>query len=324
MNRVLLAAGLLIIFSCSVLAGGYLTNDSGQTVYGLRVEFSEPVTITGFGDILTVVDPTGESTAFVFTGGTLEPFGGHWFNWSPVQATIVYQEWLIEPVATLRQLDPSTQQAAWPTGTEYHQIGRPVADYSYGLAFLNDTLWMADRTTGYLLAVDPADGSVQSAFHVADRLTGVTCDGEYLWTCSELVDAIFRIDPASGEILDRFAAPGSAPAGLAWDGEALWCVDRETETLFRLSPEDGSVIGELSYIATAEDAVFDAPRSYRGLMWNSGYLYLVDSARRRVFQIDPKTGFVTSQIATPTDNPRGIAADGERFWYTDRYLVLLR
>jgi transglutaminase-like putative cysteine protease len=181
---------------------------------------------------------------------------------------------------------------------------------------------MADRTTGYLLAVDPADGSVQSAFHVADRLTGVTCDGEYLWTCSELVDAIFRIDPASGEILDRLAAPGSAPAGLAWDGEALWCVDRETETLFRLSPEDGSVISELSYIATAEDAIFDAPRSFRGLMWNSGYLYLVDSARRRIFQIDPKTGFVTSQIDTPTGYPRGIAADGERFWYTDRYLGL--
>ena len=72
---VLLAVGLLFC-SVSLFAGEYLMNDTGQTVYGLQVTFSEPVTITGYGDVLMMLEPAGESTDFTFSGGELEAWGG--------------------------------------------------------------------------------------------------------------------------------------------------------------------------------------------------------------------------------------------------------
>jgi len=94
MKRLLPIGFLLALCSLSVLAGGYFMNDTGETVYGLRVEFSEPVIITSFGDTLTSVEPQGESTTFTFSGGAVEPWGDHWIIWEPGSASIVSEEWL--------------------------------------------------------------------------------------------------------------------------------------------------------------------------------------------------------------------------------------
>lgn len=67
----LLLVGFILI-SGSSLAGEYLMNDTGEVVTGLRVVFSEPVLLTGFGDVLITVAPVGESTEFTFSGGELK------------------------------------------------------------------------------------------------------------------------------------------------------------------------------------------------------------------------------------------------------------
>lgn len=108
MKRLLLVGVLLILFSIPVLAGEYLMNDTGQTVYGLTVAFSEPVTITGFGDVLMTVEPTGESTSFTFSGGEVEAWGGHWLNWEPDSATLVSKEWLMDVVLSASQMKRDT------------------------------------------------------------------------------------------------------------------------------------------------------------------------------------------------------------------------
>ena len=87
----LLVIGLLCI-SLSSLAGEYLMNDTGEAVTGLRVVFSEPVKLTGFGDVLNTVEPTGKATEFVFSGGELDAWAGHWLNWDPVSAALVSHE----------------------------------------------------------------------------------------------------------------------------------------------------------------------------------------------------------------------------------------
>jgi len=291
-------------------------------VYGLQVTFSEPVQITAFGDVLMSVEPTSTSTVFTFTGGAVEVWGGHWLNWEPMSATLVSHDWITKAAPADSQEGSAPSAAIWPEGRKFERIGQSAVDYSYGLTFANGVLWMADRTSGRLLMVDPADGSILSTFPVSSKLTGVTFDGDCIWTCSESADVLFRIDPNSGEILVRLNAPGSRPAGLAWDGEALWCVDRELDAIFRIDPKDGTVLNRLSHITTPDDTVFNTPRSPRGLMWYAKSLYLVDSARRRIYQINPTTGNVISQISTPTGYPRGITTDGDRFWYTDRKLGL--
>jgi len=105
-KRVLSSGLLLILFSLSVTAGGYFMNDTGEPVCGLRVEFSEPVTISGFGDILTAVEPLGESTTFTFSGGAVDPWGDHWIIWEPASASIVGEEWLMVIFST-EAFDPT-------------------------------------------------------------------------------------------------------------------------------------------------------------------------------------------------------------------------
>ena len=105
MRREFTAVLLLVLCSGSVLAGSYLVNDTGEAVLGLRVEFSEPVTIRGFGDVLATVSPEGEASEFVFSGAELEPWGGHWLNWKPTSARLVGQEWLVDPSALVDEED---------------------------------------------------------------------------------------------------------------------------------------------------------------------------------------------------------------------------
>ena len=91
----LLLVGLMCL-SVVVSAGELITNDTGEYATGLRVAFSTPVLITAFGDILTNVDQEGLSYEFVFSGGTVQPWGDHWLNWAPATAQIISYEWLTE------------------------------------------------------------------------------------------------------------------------------------------------------------------------------------------------------------------------------------
>ncbi len=86
---------LVLSFSTASFAGEYLMNE--EIAFGLRVEFSEPVLITGFGDILTTVEPEAKAKEFVFSGAELPPWVGHWLNWEPESARLVSHLWLDEP-----------------------------------------------------------------------------------------------------------------------------------------------------------------------------------------------------------------------------------
>ena len=122
MRGLVLVAAVAVLVSVPVLAGTYLMNDTGQTVAGLRVTFSEPVTITAFGDALRRVDPVGQATQFTFSDGEVSSSGGEWFNWEPASASIVSSEWLSEtPTAPADTYGPGsgadTEMNVEPTGS---------------------------------------------------------------------------------------------------------------------------------------------------------------------------------------------------------------
>jgi len=96
MKRILWVTVLLMAGSLSASAGEVVMNDTGLTAHGLRVTFSEPVTIGAYGDTLTIVEPLGASTVFTFSGGEVEPWGDHWLIWEPATATLVRSEWLAD------------------------------------------------------------------------------------------------------------------------------------------------------------------------------------------------------------------------------------
>lgn len=96
-TALILLASACVLWSLPILAGEYLMNDAGRPVLGLRVVFAEPVEITGFGDVLLSVEPSGESSEFVFSGGEVDTWGGHWVSWEPVSAKLISHEWLATP-----------------------------------------------------------------------------------------------------------------------------------------------------------------------------------------------------------------------------------
>lgn len=112
MCKTVLVAAVLVLVAVPVVAGTYLMNDTGQTVYGLQVTFSEAVTITGYGDVLMRVEPTGESRTFTFSGGRLEGWAGHWLSWEPASAKLVSHEWLMHaPTPTITVQDIHVPEA---------------------------------------------------------------------------------------------------------------------------------------------------------------------------------------------------------------------
>jgi len=93
--RARLTLALMLMWVCSAycLAGEYLVNE--EVAYGLRVTFTEPVTLTYFGDVLLEVSPPeGESGQFLFSGAELPAWVGHGLAWTPTSARITSYEWL--------------------------------------------------------------------------------------------------------------------------------------------------------------------------------------------------------------------------------------
>jgi hypothetical protein len=136
MKKVALLVVGLVFISMSSFAGEYLMNDTGEPIYGLRVVFSEPVEITGFGDVLMAVEPAGESSKFTFSGGELEPWAGHWFNWEPASASLINHGWLADPALVVNAEAVETDRSdvdlpLWmrnPNPT-YEEIMAEIAEY---------------------------------------------------------------------------------------------------------------------------------------------------------------------------------------------------
>jgi len=131
MTRAFFAAVLLVFCSIAAFAGEFLTNDTGQTVYGLRVTFSEAVTVTSYGDTLMAVDPEYESTVFVFTGGELAAWDAHWLNWEPASANLLGFEWYTTPMTTEIPEGGLTREDLENLGrpATYEEIMSVIAEY---------------------------------------------------------------------------------------------------------------------------------------------------------------------------------------------------
>jgi len=129
MRRALLLAIGLVLCSMPTLAGEYLMNE--EVAYGLRVTFSEPVTLTYFGDVLMQVSPEGEAAEFLFSGAELPAWVGHGLAWTPASARIVDYEWLATPPSVVIPEGGLTREDLWNLGRPptYEEIMAAIAEY---------------------------------------------------------------------------------------------------------------------------------------------------------------------------------------------------
>jgi len=177
-----------------------------------------------------------------------------------------------------------------------------------GLCWDGERLWLADRLSDRLTALDPATGAALGDLPAPGFVPrGLAFDGEALWCLDAEEGLIHRVDPGSGVTLRSIWAFGDGPQGLAWDGEALWIADERADMISQISTADGTVIRE-----------FPSPSgSPQGLCWDGAHLWCADRGRDRLYMIEPEGGEVLLSLDAPGAYARGLAFDGARLWCVD-------
>ena len=113
----------------SLLAGSSTTlfNDAGQEVYGLRVVFDRPATITEMGYAFGMWSVGENNQTIVFSEGTVNVWGDFWFFWEPSDAQMESLEWLTERPAIPFDKSPFpswgfTVPEIWGAGYRHSQV----------------------------------------------------------------------------------------------------------------------------------------------------------------------------------------------------------
>ncbi|MBU0507794.1 transglutaminase [bacterium] len=177
-----------------------------------------------------------------------------------------------------------------------------------GLAFDGTHLWIADRLTDTLYAIDRQSGQVARALPAPGFVPlGLTWDGAHLWCIDGEEKRILQLDVKTGITLRSLESPTQRPEGLAWDGKYLWLSDGAEDVLCQISTEDGTTI--VSYRAPSGNST--------GLTYWNGYLWCADRRDDKIFLFDVKHGEVVFGLDAPGKYARGLTSDGQHLYVVD-------
>ena len=112
------------------------------------------------------------------------------------------------------------------------------------------------------------------------NVAGVTYDGTNVWIAAG--DTLNAIDPASGTTGRTLAVP--AHAGTAFDGRHLYQISGDR--IQKVDPDTGRVV-----------ATIPAPEGgASGMAWAEGSLWVGQHRKRKIHQVDPKTGAILRSL----------------------------
>ncbi|MGZ2403981.1 Vgb family protein [Rhizobium ruizarguesonis] len=169
----------------------------------------------------------------------------------------------------------------------------PGAERVNGVTFDGEHVWFASGDR--LNALDPASGEVVRSIEVASH-AGTAFDGEFLYQIAE--DVIHKINPKTGRILSTIPAPGNGgDSGLAWAEGSLWVGQHRGRRIHQIDPETGKILRTI-----------ESNRVVTGVTWVDGQLWhgTWEGDDSDVRRIDPETGKVLERL----DMPEGIGVSG--------------
>lgn len=174
----------------------------------------------------------------------------------------------------------------------------PGAERVNGVTFDGEHVWFASGDK--LNALDPASGEVVRSIEVASH-AGTAFDGEFLYQIAE--DVIHKIDPKSGRILSTIPAPGNGgDSGLAWAEGSLWVGQHRGRRIHQIDPETGKILRTI-----------ESNRVVTGVTWVNGQLWhgTWEGDDSDVRRIDPETGEVLERLEMPEGTGvSGLESDG--------------
>ncbi|HWM69805.1 MAG TPA: hypothetical protein VNO35_24720 [Steroidobacteraceae bacterium] len=175
----------------------------------------------------------------------------------------------------------------------------PGADKVAGVTYDGQSVWFASGDK--LNAFDPVSGKLQRSLNVAAH-AGTAFDGKYLYQLAE--DRIQKIDPNTGEVLHTIPAPGGGgDSGLTWAEGSLWVGHHRERKIYQVDPQTGAILRTI-----------ESNRFVTGVTWVDGELWHAtwegdESGLRR---IDPQTGQVLEQLDMPPGTGiSGLESDGK-------------
>jgi glutamine cyclotransferase len=169
----------------------------------------------------------------------------------------------------------------------------PGADRVAGVTYDGQQVWFASGDK--LNAFDPVSGKMQRSIDVAAH-AGTAFDGKHLFQIAE--NRIQKIDPATGNVLSTIPAPGGGgDSGLAWAEGTLWVGQDRARKIHQIDPQTGTVLRTI-----------ESNRFVTGVTWIDGELWhgTWEGEESDVRQVDPRTGEVLETL----DMPPGIGVSG--------------
>jgi glutamine cyclotransferase len=179
----------------------------------------------------------------------------------------------------------------------------PGAERVHGVTYDGEHVWFASGDK--LNAIDPASGQAVRYIDVAAH-AGTAFDGQHLFQIAE--DRIQKIDPKSGAVLATIPAPGGGrDSGLAWAEGTLWVGQYRDRKIHQIDPGTGKILRTI-----------ESNRFVTGVTWVDGDLWHATSEgeESELRHIDSRTGEVLESLEMPPGaNISGLESDGgDRFF----------
>jgi glutamine cyclotransferase len=177
------------------------------------------------------------------------------------------------------------------------------ADRVNGVTFDGEHVWFASGDK--LNALDPASGQAVRSIAVAAH-AGTAFDGQHLFQIAE--NRIQKIDPQTGTVLATIPAPGGGgDSGLAWAEGTLWVGQYRDRKIHQIHPDTGAILRTI-----------ESNRFVTGVTWVEGELWHATSEghESELRRINPDTGEVLEALEMPRGvNVSGLESDGgDRFF----------
>ena len=133
----------------------------------------------------------------------------------------------------------------------------PGADRVNGVTYDGQRVWFASGDK--LNAFDPASGKTLRSIEVAAH-AGTAFDGQHLFQLAE--DRIQKIDPDAGRVLATIPAPDGGGSGLAWAEGTLWVGQYRNRKIHQIDPQTGAILRTI-----------ESNRFVTGVTWIDGELW---------------------------------------------------
>jgi glutamine cyclotransferase len=175
----------------------------------------------------------------------------------------------------------------------------PGAERVHGVTYDGQHVWFASGDK--LNAFDPVSGQAVRSIDVAAH-AGTAFDGQHLFQIAE--DRIQKIDPKTGGVLATIPAPGSGrDSGLAWAEGSLWVGQYRDRKIYQVNPDTGAILRTI-----------ESNRFVTGVTWVDGELWHATSEgdESELRRVEPRTGEVLESLEMPRGaNVSGLESDGD-------------